>query len=154
MLIEFEDGSPFARGSAEYNTVPGYEYSDQVFLMVEFEGNPEFAKMWEAVVHTDANYLICSPKIAAAIIEKAHLEVEARVRFDGTMVEGKLYSGVILTLLDSDSGESVPQAVWAFVPDKAEDLKRDKPEIFLGMKRCLDQFVFAIDPWNKVFYFG
>ncbi len=157
MLIEFEDGSPFATGGAEYNTLPHNELSDHVVLIVELGGHTEHPPMWEAVVHTTVPYLICPLEIAQAVgIDKAPVDVEGGVLMEGKLIEGRIYRGATLTLLaDEDKGQSVQQPVWAFVPNSDEDLKQEGlPKLFLGMKHCLDRFLFAVDPYSRVFYFG
>jgi hypothetical protein len=157
MLIEFDDGSPFANGGAAYNTLPDYEHSDYVVVMVELGEQEESVGLWEAVVHTAIPYLICPPDIAAAVgINAGAPDQLGGVVIEGRLVPGRIYKGAKLALLaDEDKGASVRLPVWAFVPDNGDDLTRDDlPKIYLGMANCLDRFQFAVDPYEGVFYFG
>lgn len=157
MLIKFDNGGAFARGGAGYNATPDYELSDHIILQVEVGEQTEYFGMWAAVVHTGAPYLICSPEIArAAGIVNAEPDAVGRIPIEGKMIEGKIYAEVNLVLLaDGGKGDSVSQPVWAFVPDRSEDIARsDFPEILLGFGRCLDTFLFAVDSQGQTFYFG
>lgn len=157
MLIKFDDGTPFAKGGAQYNTTPDYLLSDHIVLLVEIGEQTRHVPMWEAVVHTAVPYLVCSPEVAKAIgIDEEEAEIEGRIPIEGKMIEGKIYSGVNLVLLaDEDKGKSVPQPVWVFVPNRSEDFIHDGlPEVFLGIRKCLDTFLFAVDPLIRTFYFG
>jgi hypothetical protein len=155
MLLNFADGTPFSKGAADYNNVPGYELSEHMVLMVEIGDHPR-NRMTEAVVYTGVPYLICTRAMARAIgITLNQPEETGRVRVEGVWIEGGIHSVTLSLLADEDKGESVPQPVWAFVPDREGDFNPENlPPMYLGLKGCLNSFMFAIDPLSQTFYFG
>jgi Tfp pilus assembly protein PilZ len=155
MLPTFGDGRPFARGGVDYNNVPEYELSEHMVLMVEIGDYPK-TMMTEAVVYTGVPYMICTREMAKAVgLNLSKPEETGRVRVEGVWVEGGIYSVTLTLLADVDKGESVPVVVWAFVPNREEDFNPDPlPPTFLGLKGCLNSFLFAVDPFSQTFYFG
>lgn len=153
MLITFEDGSTFAQGAAGYNAVPGYELSEHVVIMIGVGGRDVII---EGAIDTSSPYLIIAPALAFICgIDLAHPEEpHARALVQGKWLDGNLYVVDLALLADGgDNGETVVSNVWAFVPDS--DFDPDPlPPTLLGFKRCLDNFLFAIDPFDLKFYFG
>ena len=150
MLIKFDDGSPFAQGVAGYNTVPGYELSAHIILMVEIGTG---TNMSEAVVDTSSPYLILDTSTARnAGLNLDHPDLRGRARVQGEWLDGGLFS-ISLQLL-ADEGDSLEvNGVLAFVPDGEFDPDPLPPTI-LGFSCCLDNFLFAVDPNQQMFYFG
>ena len=150
MLIKFANGTPFAKGAAGYNAVPGYELSEHIVLMVEIG---EGVHISEAVVDTSSPYLVIDASIArSAGIDLARPDHRARARIQGEWFNGGLFS-ISLQLL-ADEGESIAvNGVFAFVPDGRFDPDPLPPAI-LGFSCCLDNFLFAVDPNQQRFYFG
>jgi len=151
MLIEFEDGSAFAQGAVGYNTVPGYELSEHIVLMVEIG---ETSTLKEAAIDTSSPYLIFTSEVAkAAGLDLSRPEARGKARIQGTLVDGSIYVIDLSLLADDDEGVTMQQPVWAFVPDGTFD-PDPLPPTLIGLKRCLDTFMFAVDPLRQKFYFG
>jgi hypothetical protein len=151
MLINFDDGSTFARGAAGYNTVPGFELSEHIVVMIEI-GNVSTLK--EAVIDTSSPYLVFTSEVANACgLDLGQPEARGKARIQGELVEGAIYLVDLALLADEDNGDTLVSEVWAFVPDGAFD-PDPLPPTLIGLKRCLDGFLFAVDPFRQVFYFG
>jgi hypothetical protein len=153
MLIEFDDGSTFAQGAAGYNTVPGYEMSEHIVLMVEIGAS---AAMKEAAIDSSSPYLIFSSDVAKSIgLNLSKPDATGRARIQGQMIEGSIFVVPLTLLADPGEGVSLQQDVWAFVPHPDKKFDPDPlPPTLIGFKRCLDSFFFAVDPFKQTFYFG
>jgi hypothetical protein len=150
MLIKFDDGSPFAQGAAGYNTVPGYELSAHIVLMVEIG---DATHMSEVVVDTSSPYLVLDASLArSAGIDLARPDHRVRARIQGEWFAGGLFSTSLQLLADEGDSLAV-DGVFAFVPDRHFDPDPLPPAV-LGFSCCLDNFLFAIDPNQRRFYFG
>lgn len=152
MLLRYAHGKSFADGAAEYNTIPGYQLSDLIVIAVQLGDIPQ-VKMTEAAVDTSGPYLICTREIAL----QAGLKLEGElfeVLIGKTLVKGSIERIGLKILADIDKGHTFSIVVWAFVPERFEDLKRgEKPPSYLGWTGCLDSFRFAVDPLQNTFYF-
>jgi hypothetical protein len=157
MPLKFiKDGRPFSQGGAGYNTVPGYELSEYIVAMIQIQSAFGDAVIHEAAVDTSSPYLVLTRDVAENVgLLLAEPEARGKARIQGVLVEGAFHI-VLLTLL-SDPGKgnkSVTQDAWAFVPDNPKFDPDPLPPVLLGLKRCLDSFCFAVDPFQQMFYFG
>lgn len=150
MQLKFANGSPFSQGVAGYNTIPGYELSQHVVLMVEIGTSDN---MSEAIVDTSSPYLVLDSSTARnAGLDLSRPDHRARARIQGEWFEGGLFA-IALQLLADDGDSLAVNGVLAFVPDSTFDPDPLPPTI-LGFTGCLDNFLFAVDPNQQRFYFG
>jgi hypothetical protein len=148
MLLNFENGDPFATGSAPYD-YRQFRTAPRIFIKIDVEGQEV-----DAFLDTGGVYFLCSPELAEKVgidpttaAPQSHEITMARVT-----VRGVLHR-LPITLL-SDSGADYPIEVTAFFPDPDQALGEKLSVSYLGMWCCMERFRFAIDPHQQRFYFG
>ena len=143
-MLKYENGDPFASGSADYTYAP--DDSPRLNLEVEVEGNIRL----HAVVDTGAPYFILNPKFASQL-DLSEREQVGRIKLSTRKgsTDGKIYR-LTLTLI-ATVGNSLQIEATTFVP--ADDRWDDEPS-FLGLANCLDRLRFAVDPISQIFFFG
>src|SRR5438874_9360463 len=112
MLLNFEDGAPFATGVASYNytPVPGGD-TDTLRILVQIEVDQELK---EAILDTGGQYFFCTQELAQNIAFGETLG-RREITLRGVKVRGTLARVDIILL--ADEGEALPVEVTAFLPD-------------------------------------
>jgi len=153
MALFYETGAPFSTGSAGYYYRPASpsDVLDRIQVNIKIDGTSTLA-----VVDTVAPWLVCEPELAELIgFDSDHSLGIEKLNVRGFSLSGHLHR-VNLTM-QATSGESVTIEATAFVPtgQSAENwTERLKLPTFLGMHLCLEGLLFAIDPFERRFYFG
>ena len=149
MLLNFADGSPFASGRTGYNTLPGTETSAKITLVVMMG-----TVLTEVIVDTCADYVICAPEEADVL---RHQSTESlgniTIPLHGRSIKGSLHR--LQFSLVAEEGENLSFQAPAFLPDPGEQIDADLlPRSCLGLIGCLESMLFAVDPFQMMFYFG
>ncbi len=153
MTLRFADDEPFTAGATEYYysaSTPSRQTADRMTLLVEIEEQEV-----EAIIDTGACYLICHPELARAInFDPGESIPTENMNIRGLSVKGELY-GTNLCFL-ADEGNNLSIEATAFVPTERmqDDVANRLPKSFLGLVGCLERVRFAVDPFNRIFYFG
>lgn len=149
MLLIFDDKkTPFAKGRLAYNRVLGSELSSRIVLEVDIG-----EQLTTGFLDTGMPCLVCSPEFAKLIgLDPADgLSEEVRVR--GKLMKGRLHSTNVSFPFDEGT-HLLLGGVLTFIPDNVKDVGEDlKERSFLGMVSCLDAMCFAVDPFERMFYF-
>src|SRR5437588_4818413 len=113
MLLDFDDGSPFATGMSGYRyiPIPGTDDASRILITIEVDDD-----MKEAILDTGGQYFFCTPELANRIRpDPAYLIGNKTIWIRGERVEGSLCLTEI-TLLRTE-GEPLRLAVTAFLPN-------------------------------------
>lgn len=148
MLLRFDDRTPFAEGRIAYNRVRGSELSTRIVLEVDIG-----EQLTTGFLDTGMPCVICSPEFAVLIglNPLSGLKEEARIR--GKLVRGIIHS-INVSFLCDEGKPLLLGGVLAFVPNDIKDIGDDLAErSFLGMASCLDTMCFAVDSFDRMFYF-
>lgn len=156
MLLNFDNGEPFATGSASYryDLVPGSGEAHRIIVQVEVDGDPI-----EAILDTGGGFFFCKPELAESInIDPAEALGRLVIRIKKESVNGILHR-IPITLLNNQNevGEDLSLEVTAFFPDPDQEFEDGfLPYSYLGMHCCMERVRFAIDPSQDEdhFYFG
>ena len=156
MLLQFNDGHPFATGSASYrySEVAGSGDASRILVQIEVDDEP-----FEAILDTGGGYLLCSPELAEGVaIDPDNALDDLWIRLPGFRMRGTLHRLPITLKSDGGAwGEDYSLEVTAFFPDPNQPVDVDSlPYSYLGMHCCMERFRFAIDPCpgEERFYFG
>jgi hypothetical protein len=151
MLLQLQNGEPFATGATNYDYRPAtkQENTPRIIVSVMIKDIRTLA-----FVDTGGVYAICSPTIANG------LNLNPRDGFSTAPIlwRGERYEGFLHTLpmtILAEDGVSLQIEPTFFVPQLTvgQTWGEDLPCI-LGMYLCLDRLRFAVDPSMDTFYFG
>jgi len=148
MLLNFDNGDPYATGATPYAYRPSTEKetSPRIILTVKIEGITT-----TAFVDT-GGILVISPEIAQELSLNPSDGISAQpLIWRNNKLQGVCHR-VALTLI-AEQGDSLTIEATAFVPQTPHKWQKDFPCI-LGMVNCLERLRFAVDPSNDTFYFG
>jgi hypothetical protein len=148
MLLKFSDGESFATGAQPYLSRPlgGADPSNRVIVEVEIGG-----LRTSAVLDTGAPYVIVNPSLAESLgVDPRSALFSANLSVRGHRTAGSLHR-LNLTLM-ADEGEEVTVEATVFIPEVAPAIW--SLPLFIGWTGCLERLRFAIDPFDKTFYFG
>lgn len=153
MLLNFDNGDPFATGMApyRYDKIQGGDDTHRILVSVEVEEN------WnEAILDTGGQYFFCTPELAKQIAASEKEKIGKRIiRLKGVDVHGSLCR-VEITLTGYE-GHSLTLQVTAFLPDEDQEFEPEfLPYPYLGMFGCMERIRFAVDPSQNEerIYFG
>ena len=148
-MLHRSDGSCFAQGATPLSIRPLRQYNDteRIFIPVRVEGQDT-----EAILDTGSVYFICDP----GIVEFLELDPQAALERVRLSIRRHTYTGDLHRLtvsLVAQQGQSVQLDLTAFVPRLIHGAPWPYSS-FLGFQCCLDRLQFAVDPFERVFYFG
>jgi hypothetical protein len=156
MLLNFDNGDPFATGLASYRylPVPGSGDASRIIVQIEVDGD-----QIEAILDTGGGYFLCKPELAEAIgIDPAEALESLSITMKKYTIRGILHRIEIKLLHDiAENGADLPFEVTAFFPDPDQQFEKDfLPYSYLGMHCCMERIRFAVDPCagEEKFYFG
>ena len=146
-LLSEADQTEFATGSCLYldqlETTP--EGAPRIVVPITVEGI-----LTQGVVDTGGVYLLCSAEFAGQLsLPPEDALEEKRVTLRNATIRGTLHR--VRITLQATTGNDLDMDVTAFVPTSRQ--VSDLPN-FLGFWCCLERIRFAVDPRNRVFYFG
>lgn len=153
MLLNFDNGVPFATGMApyRYDKVEGGDDTPRILITIDVEND-----LKEAILDTGGQYFFCTQELAKEIAATAREKIGRRViKLKGVDVRGSLCR-IDLTLLGSE-GESLSLQVTAFLPDEDQEFGPNfLPYSYLGLYGCMERVRFGVDPSlnEDRFYFG
>lgn len=153
MLLNFDNGDPFATGVASYDylTLAGGDDTHRILIPVEVDED-----LRQAILDTGGQYFFCTQELSKAIAAGAGELLEHKtIKLKGQDVRGSLCR--IDVILLSDEGDPLPFQVTAFLPDADQEFGPTfLPYSYLGLHGCMEWVRFAIDPSDgeERFYFG
>lgn len=143
----FESG--FIVGATHYlDLYPGHSDA-RIVLLVSLAGRLTI----EAVVDTGAPWCILDPNLAELIHDQIAGE---EATFTALAIRGVVYTGRLIRMrvgVQVDVGESPEIEATIFVPALDSDEPWTLPN-FLGLSGFLERIRFAVDPAERMFYFG
>jgi hypothetical protein len=151
MVLNFQNGDPFATGSIGYLYEPAteWEITSRILLPIEIA---EFQV--EAIVDTGAPYVVCTPEIALHLGMEPSTDSESMTIHWHGKLTGHLHRHTIM--LRAETGEDLIIDATIFVPDadSTEAWEYRRRPFVIGMGGCLERMRFGVDPANDMFYFG
>jgi len=151
MLLQLQNGEPFATGATNYDYRPATnrENTPRIIVSIIIENIQTLA-----FVDTGGVYAICSPNIANGLgLNPGDGISTTPIRWRGERYKGFLHP-LPMTILAED-GVSHQIEPTFFIPQLAvgQTWDEDLPCV-LGMYLCLERLRFAVDPSTDTFYFG
>jgi hypothetical protein len=153
MLLQYQNGEPFATGATPYAYLPASEQetTPRIIISVKIQ-----EIVTSAFVDTGGVFAICSPEIAAQLkLDPGEGVTADPIRWRRESLQGVLHR-IPITIL-AQEGTSLTIETTCFVPKLShwQQWQSDFPCI-LGMYLCFDRLRFAVDPDpdNEMFYFG
>lgn len=158
MLLNFEDGQPFATGAALYRYVPIQGSDDTPRILIQIEVDSDLK---EAILDTGGQFFLCTPEIANSIRPDPQYTIPSKpIKIKGVSLRGRLHRIDIMLMAGDDNGEHLTIEVTAFLPDADQEFTPDfMPHPYLGMFCCMERTRFALDPsqdedGENYFYFA
>ena len=146
-MLYLENGDSFAQGACRFirSDITEHGGLDRIRLFVQLE-----EIQTRVALDTGGAYLICPPEIAEALeLDPAYRLDRVELSIRGQPTQGDLHKVYLHLLADEGQGHSLQVEVTAFVPEH----DRGVPT-YMGLKGCLENIRFAVDPATDTFYFG
>ena len=140
MLLQFEDGEPYATGGTNYQYRPATEREKTPRIVVSIRID-DIQTL--AFVDTGGVYAICPPDIASVLNLTAQDGIPTKpILLRGNWLNGELYR--IPTTIIAETGNSIRIEPTFFVPRLAPNqIWADDFPCILGMSGCLERLRFA-----------
>lgn len=147
MLLQYQDGEPFASGACSFRGALAGRESEVPKVIVDIEIN---GIQTEAAVDTGGIYLIVHPDLVD--VDPAEGLLHTHVWLRGHRIDGSLHR--VELIIPAEDGASLHVEATALVPLLSLGDPTWLFPNYLGWSMCLERMRFALDPQENMFYFG